>query len=576
MNDSAAAIPRATLFQRFCWTLISMPWWNWAMLAMLFAIVGIWLYGQRDATPRNPADRVTLDEFQTDLSDDSLPHHQPRVTDVSVYPDHDGVRLITFTLATRSDKDTITYSQRFLYEKSNAAPAPGQSALAALKSANVPTQPVRWSGPPLRLVAIIGSAAILTVSIVLPLLLRGLAKKGFAPKHPQSTSDPSQPEPELPIHPVATDSFPPTAPSEFTAPAPASPATTTSPAPVKHLSSQSLDAPPPEQAAEEKEYAGEYYPVEKPHGHKTAFTLVELLVVIAIFAILLALLLPALTAARQSADTIACASNLRNIGLAMALYLDQNQNTYPTSYSYVGQSIDNGIETPPGPSPGYVHWSTFLYGSAVPEATFHCPALERGGLPPTNTTPDNLDPGQAPDNPGVNDQQILRMAYTLNEALCPRNKLVLGYQGALRFYQFVRASQVTGPSETILATEWGQTAARLNTSNAAGYELVSHRPIHGFVGTDGTLDMFLLAPGAGFRRITSADLDPDPSSGTTFTTRLDWVGRNHGHLQGYPDKRRSNFLYADGHVETKTLYETLAPFQWGHEFYSLNPHDDLQ
>jgi prepilin-type processing-associated H-X9-DG protein len=238
--------------------------------------------------------------------------------------------------------------------------------------------------------------------------------------------------------------------------------------------------------------------------------------------------------------------------------------------------VDDGVETPANASTGYVHWSTFLYGTTVPDETFHCPALERGGLPPTDTTADNLDPGQASDSPGVNDQQILRMAYTLNEALCPRNKLVLGFQGALRNYQFVKASQVAGSSETILATEWGQTAARLNNTNADGYELVSHRPVHGFIGLDGTVDMYLLNPNTGFRRVTAADLDPDPTSGSSFTTRLDWVGRNHGHLEGYPDKRRSNFLYADGHVETKTLYETLTPFQWGQQFYSLNPHDDLQ
>ena len=86
----------------------------------------------------------------------------------------------------------------------------------------------------------------------------------------------------------------------------------------------------------------------------------------------------------------------------------------------------------------------------------------------------------------------------------------------------------------------------------------------------------MLNPSTGFRQITAADLDPDPASGSASTTRLDWVGRNHGKLQGYPDKCRSNFLYVDGHVETKSIYETLTPFQWGQQFYTLNPNDDLQ
>ncbi len=54
------------------------------------------------------------------------------------------------------------------------------------------------------------------------------------------------------------------------------------------------------------------------------FTLIELLVVIAIIAILAAMLLPALSAARAAAKGAACLSNLKQIGLGIALYSDQN------------------------------------------------------------------------------------------------------------------------------------------------------------------------------------------------------------------------------------------------------------
>jgi len=75
---------------------------------------------------------------------------------------------------------------------------------------------------------------------------------------------------------------------------------------------------------------------------KKAFTLVELLVVISVVALLMAILMPALSRAKQESQSIVCLNNLRQMLLAANVYANENDGFYPSAYY---NKTVNGIKT---------------------------------------------------------------------------------------------------------------------------------------------------------------------------------------------------------------------------------------
>lgn len=258
--------------------------------------------------------------------------------------------------------------------------------------------------------------------------------------------------------------------------------------------------------------------VKKVNG----FTLIELLVVIAIIALLLAILMPSLSKARDAARRVMCMANLHQMGLGVQLFANKHNDVIPTFAATTSTIL----------IPGEHQWNWAWPGLLQPSIT---------GTP--------LDPAKGLDSkiwwcpsdkvsPKYGDPHTFNISYGLNVALYT---LSLGYPAADRnpspfvddWFDGTKWSKLPQPSTKLYISEHG----RLGPGSPYRGDIM-HTP----------------AVGAG------------PSGGVK--TFKDYDGLNHyfGALGNYHEKY-SNTIFADGHAESMSIFDLSAADSSGSIWY---------
>jgi prepilin-type N-terminal cleavage/methylation domain-containing protein/prepilin-type processing-associated H-X9-DG protein len=226
---------------------------------------------------------------------------------------------------------------------------------------------------------------------------------------------------------------------------------------------------------------------------RKGFTLIELLVVVAIIAVLIAILLPALGKARQQAQQLICGTNMRQQGIGLLMYAQDNNNYIPAAV------INQG-------STSQVSWDTALSKYLMTKVD-----VQNGGwgnLSVTTTEGTNLFACPSDKVTRYNNgipRSFSRVLFLADQTITS------GYGDYESYDKPINVNQVAALAKTFMVLEWH------HVSNIRGNNWYSFMPFNYFRDLDNPVLQ------------SSQEYTPD-------------MGKFHG--------GRSDFLFFDGHVES--------------------------
>ena len=246
--------------------------------------------------------------------------------------------------------------------------------------------------------------------------------------------------------------------------------------------------------------------------NRRGLTLTELIVVSAVIALLMAVLAPALRVSREKAKSVVCASNIKQLNLAISVYLSNNQ-TYP--YGFFDSTSEppggypgNGIDDPWG-------WWWFNYIGRFYDRRYNETSIL--SCPAKNLRNSNLT------------TNILCGNYGINQSICKR---VLGNLTRPEFIGTpLRITEIPKPSETLLIVD-------------SGYSLINWWHV-------------TLNPPQNLNPSSIVDSSYIPGMKINSQKNI-WHGQEYDAIGGRHPNRTVNVSFADSHVENKKADELLV------------------